>query len=169
MTLSDPMDCSPPGSSVHRILQGRIPGWLAMASSRGPSRPTDPTCIFCTGILHQQAGSLPLAPPGKPPDSVKDTQRAEGNISTPKVKTLVDFERTEGTLPGKQCNIRQHGLFLCLNTGSSNTIYVTHFFFSLSVYRVIYFLVWLRKLSGSTICAMPLLDMYQTLTLSPNK
>ena len=32
-TLCDPMDCSPPGSSVHGILQARIPEWVAMPSS----------------------------------------------------------------------------------------------------------------------------------------
>ena len=30
--LCDPMDCSPPGSSVHGILQARILGWVAMTS-----------------------------------------------------------------------------------------------------------------------------------------
>ena len=30
-TLSDPMDCSPPGSSVHGIFQARVPEWGAMA------------------------------------------------------------------------------------------------------------------------------------------
>ena len=33
-TLCDPMDCSPPNSSVHRILQARIVEWVAMPSSR---------------------------------------------------------------------------------------------------------------------------------------
>ena len=28
--LYDPMNCSPPGSSVHEILQARIPEWIAM-------------------------------------------------------------------------------------------------------------------------------------------
>ena len=37
LTLCDPMDCSPPGSSVHRILQARILEWVAMPSSRGSS------------------------------------------------------------------------------------------------------------------------------------
>ena len=37
LTLSDPMDCSPPGSSVHGILQARIPKWVAMPSSRASS------------------------------------------------------------------------------------------------------------------------------------
>ena len=37
LTLCNPMNCSPPGSSVHRSLQGRILEWIAMASSRGSS------------------------------------------------------------------------------------------------------------------------------------
>ena len=41
------MDCSPPGSSVHRILQARILEWVAMPSSRGSFQPRDPTHIFC--------------------------------------------------------------------------------------------------------------------------
>ena len=44
-TLWDPMDCSPPGSSVHGILLARILEWVAMSSSRGSSRPRDQTCI----------------------------------------------------------------------------------------------------------------------------
>ena len=39
-----PGDCSPPGSSVHGILQGRILEWVAMLSSRGSSKPRDWTC-----------------------------------------------------------------------------------------------------------------------------
>ena len=34
-TLWDPMDCCPPGSSVHGIFQARILEWVAMPSSRG--------------------------------------------------------------------------------------------------------------------------------------
>ena len=37
LILCDPMDCSPPGSSVHGILQARILEWVAMPSSRGSS------------------------------------------------------------------------------------------------------------------------------------
>ena len=43
----NPMDCSPPDSSVHRILQARILEWFAMPSSRGSSWPRDWTCISC--------------------------------------------------------------------------------------------------------------------------
>ena len=38
-TLCDPMDCSPPCSSVHEILQARILEWIAISSSRGSSPP----------------------------------------------------------------------------------------------------------------------------------
>ena len=34
-TLCDPMDYSPPGSSVHEISQGRILEWVAVSFSRG--------------------------------------------------------------------------------------------------------------------------------------
>ena len=36
-TLCDPMDCNPPGSSDHGILQARILEWVATPSSRGSS------------------------------------------------------------------------------------------------------------------------------------
>ena len=40
-TLYDPVDCSPPGFSVHGILQTRILEWVAIPFSRGSSRPRD--------------------------------------------------------------------------------------------------------------------------------
>ena len=39
LTLCDTMDCSPPHSSVHGILQARILDWVTIPSSRGYSRP----------------------------------------------------------------------------------------------------------------------------------
>ena len=39
LTLCNPMDCSPPGSSVHGIPQTRILEWVAIPFSRGPSWP----------------------------------------------------------------------------------------------------------------------------------
>ena len=44
-TLCDPIDCSPPGSSVPEIFPARILGWVAMPSSRGSSLPRDWTWI----------------------------------------------------------------------------------------------------------------------------
>ena len=48
LTLCDPMDYSPPGSSVHGILQARTLEWVAMPSSRGSSQPRDQNQISCT-------------------------------------------------------------------------------------------------------------------------
>ena len=45
LTLCDSMDCSPPGSSVHGILQARILEWVAISFSRGSSRPRDWTQV----------------------------------------------------------------------------------------------------------------------------
>ena len=44
-TLCNPMDCSPPGSSVHGILQARILEWVAIPFSRGSSWPRDGTWV----------------------------------------------------------------------------------------------------------------------------
>ena len=38
-TLCDPVDCSPPGSSVHGTLQARTLEWGAIPFSRGSSQP----------------------------------------------------------------------------------------------------------------------------------
>ena len=58
----DPMDCSPPGSSAHGILQARTLEWGAIAVSRGSSRPGCPAL---------QAVSLPT---GLPRNSQGDPQ-----------------------------------------------------------------------------------------------
>ena len=47
LTLCDLMDCSPPGSSVHGILQARLLEWVALPSSRGSSQPRDWIEVFC--------------------------------------------------------------------------------------------------------------------------
>ena len=56
LTLCDPMDCSPPCSSIHRILQAGILEWVAISFSREylPNREIEPGCPAL------QADSLPL-------------------------------------------------------------------------------------------------------------
>ena len=46
-TLCHPMDCSPPGSSVHGILQARILEWIVIPFSRGSSQSKDQTLVSC--------------------------------------------------------------------------------------------------------------------------
>ena len=47
LTLCDPMDCSPPGSSVHGTLQTRILEWVAIPFSWASSWPRDGTHVSC--------------------------------------------------------------------------------------------------------------------------
>ena len=46
LTLCDPINCSPPGFSVHGILQAKLLEWVAISFSRGFSRPRDQTQVF---------------------------------------------------------------------------------------------------------------------------
>ena len=61
LTLCNPMDCSPAGSSVHGILQARILEWFAISFSRdSPDPGIEP------GFPTLQAESLLSEPLGKP-------------------------------------------------------------------------------------------------------
>ena len=63
LTVCDPIDCSPPDSSLHGILQARILKWVAIPFSRRSSRRRDQT--YAAHLLHRQANSLTLVPPWK--------------------------------------------------------------------------------------------------------
>ena len=63
LTLCDPMYCSPPGSSVHEILQVRILEWIAFPFSRGSSQPKHWTQVSWI------AGGFFTEPWGKPKDT----------------------------------------------------------------------------------------------------
>ena len=49
LTLWNPMDCSPPGSSVHGISQARTLEWVTIFFSRGSLQPRDGTSFSCIG------------------------------------------------------------------------------------------------------------------------
>ena len=60
--LCNPVDCSPPGSSVHGILQAKILEWVAISFSRGSFWPRDWTHNYCK-YCALQADTLPSEPP----------------------------------------------------------------------------------------------------------
>ena len=67
LTLCNPMDYSPPGSSIHGILQARILEWVAMPSSRGSSQPRDQTLVSLIVGRHFTVWAtreVPLGPTG---------------------------------------------------------------------------------------------------------
>jgi len=59
-----PHDCSPPGSSVHGIFQGRLLEWVAMPSSRGSSCPRSPTHASARSSI--AGGCFTTEPLGRP-------------------------------------------------------------------------------------------------------
>ena len=93
-TLCDPMDCSPPSSSVHGILQARIREWVAVPSSRESSWLRDQTYLSCGSCM---AGRFFTSePPGKPligytPIQNKKFKKIAGSKSLRSAFTLKDF------------------------------------------------------------------------------
>ena len=118
-TLCDTMDCILPSSSVWWILQAGILESVAMPSSRGSSWPRDQIHISC--LLHLQAGSLSLAPPGKPKflsyttiKSKSIMERAEFNLIS------ACFRAFPGGSDGQEsaCNVGDLGLLPWLGKSS---------------------------------------------------
>ena len=91
VSLCNPMDCSPQGSSVHGILQAKILEWVAMSPSTGSAQHRDQTCVSCISFI---AGTFfTTEPPGKPTD---DLNRVNFNVVP-----AVGFSLWGHTLMGK--------------------------------------------------------------------
>ena len=69
LTLCSPMNCSPPGSSVHGIFRARILEWGAISYSRGIF-PTQGSSARLLCVLRWQADSLPPVLLGSPTGSI---------------------------------------------------------------------------------------------------
>ena len=105
-TLCDPVDCSPPGSSVPGILQARMLERVAISFPRGSSRPRDQTHICCTAgrflttelLIHKTqiiSGHLPGAPdPSQLLPSKRPGRRSSPFIPAP--QTHYDWGRGNG-------------------------------------------------------------------------
>ena len=71
-TLRDPMDCSPPDSSVHGISQARVLEWVAIAFSRKHSA-TAKLLQSCPTLCNPIDGS----PPGSPVPGILQARTLE--------------------------------------------------------------------------------------------
>ena len=76
LTLCDPMDCSPPDSSVHRIFQAGILKWVFISFSRELPHPW-----IAAGSPALHVHSLPTEPPGKPYHLYQLEKKTSGNWS----------------------------------------------------------------------------------------
>ena len=119
--LCDPVDCSPPGSSVHGILQARILEWAVMPSSRGSSGPRDQTSSVSLLSPALAGESLPLVPP-----AAAAAAAAKLLQSCP---TLCDPHRRQPTRlrhpwdsPSKSTGVGCHFLLQCMKVKSESEV-----------------------------------------------
>ena len=95
-TLCDPMDCSPPGTSVHGILQARILDGLSFPSPEDlPDAGIEPTSPAL------QADALPSEPPGKPDNTTLIVEIEE-------LKNLLMRVKEESEKAGLELNIKKN-------------------------------------------------------------
>ena len=82
--LCNPMGLSPPGSSVHGLLQAKIPEWVAIPSSRGSSPPRNWTCVSYVSCIWKQIlyHELYLGSPLWAQERKKKTPSSPSSIST---------------------------------------------------------------------------------------
>ena len=81
LTPCNPMDYSPPGSSVHGILQARILEWVVISLSSGSSWPRDWTCI-CTAGGFFTCWTIRAAPIWKAPSSALSAEEHKQRMFT---------------------------------------------------------------------------------------
>ena len=95
LTLCNPMDCSPPGSSVHGIFQARVLEWVTISFNL-----PDPGIEPRSHAL--QADSLPFEPQGKPKQRCSkkitcwDTERSQALFLNVHPKKWYKEEKNEG-------------------------------------------------------------------------
>ena len=91
-----PMDCSPLGSSVHRIFHAGILEWVAVPSSRRSSQPRD-----LTWVSHIAGGFFNEEPPGKPHVKPQPSakQKAKEDLYHLRQKHLMSMDRGPVCLP----------------------------------------------------------------------
>ena len=97
LTLCNPLDCSPRGSSVHGILQARILEWVAISFSSGSFRPR-----FWTCVSHIIGGLLTI------------WATEEGHLDSCSVSGLIDSYQLLQVVTRKQ-----NSMFFCRPTTSS--------------------------------------------------
>ena len=100
LTLCDPMDYNPPGSSVHGIFQARILECVAVSFPRG-SFPSNRDRTRVSRLLRQQAGPLPSGPLGWLPFStvIFFCLKEQGGWGRGRKKKSRSTEQSEHTPP----------------------------------------------------------------------
>ena len=113
LTLCDPVNCSPPGSSVHRIPQARILEWVAILFFRGSSRSRNRTHVSCSAGMF-----FTTEPPGKPTHIYLSQSESSTTLQFNNTPILIIFKNLENkkntTKP--HLNILLSQRYACLHT-----------------------------------------------------
>ena len=96
-TLSDPMDCSLPGSSVHGIFQARVLQWVAIAFSDCALLSAAKSLQSCPSLCDPIDGS----PPGSPVPVILQARTLE-RVAISFSLMLYTCDQNQFFLPGKQ-------------------------------------------------------------------
>ena len=136
-TLCDPVDCSLPGSSIHVIFQARILECHFLLQGIIPTQGWNLCLLY---LLHWQADSLPLAPPGKPLIGWMEAIKYVGHLANAWQRIIIQYilvrrrhwQPTPVLLPGESHGRRS--LVGCSPWGhwGLHTTERLHFHFSLS-------------------------------------
>ena len=129
------MDCSPPGSSVHGILQARRLEWVAISSSRGSSRPRDrprSPALQADTLTSEPLGKSTLTNPIRTP--VLRYICVVGYVCVDILLWRKQWHPTPVLLPGKSHGQRSQVGYSPRGPKESDTTERLHFHFSLSCF-----------------------------------
>ena len=125
LTLCNPMDCSPPGSFIHGILQARILEWVVIPFSRGSSRPRDWTQVSHIADLFFTVWATREAPEENKQSYKYCVAAAKSRQSCP---TLCDPRWQPTRLPrpwdspGENTGVGCHFLLQCMKVKSESEV-----------------------------------------------
>ena len=119
LTLCDPIDCSPPGSPVHGILQARILEHVTISFCRGSFQPRDGTWSLESPAL--AGGFFTRAPPGKPQGGHFPSYPISHHLSPSSEKEPHVWKDGRGEN------------FSCSNSGKGGKMEITHMSFNRKV------------------------------------
>ena len=104
-TPYNPMDCSPPSSPVHGIIQARILEWVAIPFSRGSSQPRDRTQVSCTAGRFFTVWATRETPIVSKDESIKDSFLWDSFLWI----SLCLFRTSEGKYPTETISMNSRG------------------------------------------------------------
>ena len=119
--LCDLKDHSPPGSSVHGILQARILEWAVMPSSRGSSGPRDQTSSVSLLSPALAGESLPLVPPAAAAAAAAKLLQSCPTLCDPHRRQPARLPHPWDS-PGKNTGVGCHFLLQCVKVKSLSRV-----------------------------------------------